>query len=457
MSAQPTASNAERLAALAAQLDQEEKESRAVATINQVSVEQLTKDIKSLVNTVGCLRDEVAALSKQQQQYKAALAESTRDISTTLDIVERLTKNRNTSKVRTYADVVSASTQTLPTIPPGLPQTNDVPTASCADTNNRCMHTPTHAPAAPVSHGPAYLSVKECMTSIESFYGNANKKADVVDASEVIAFNHWFDAALWKLDVANLSTAQCISVLCQKLQGPMLTAYMHKSKQYSGHPDSIAVLKQRLQELFADSAVHYTDKAFDMKFTSKNLVSDIQMFKTYVQNSSFASTLDQNEFVYGKLRSKMTAARTNILMLAASEFQMHLDKTAPFEAYVDQAIQIAHRVQSSSPKREADGPPARGESSHKAAKTAQTPKSAIKRTSDSKFVQWATLPDDEMLEKCGRCPKCAWVMRAGEHVRGHTCDPPQFQGRVDGIRHDLQKGKDPNAKVSINLGGQKRK
>lgn len=33
------------------------------------------------------------------------------------------------------------------------------------------------------------LTVKEGMNSIELLYGDANKKADVVDAAELIAFN----------------------------------------------------------------------------------------------------------------------------------------------------------------------------------------------------------------------------------------------------------------------------
>ena len=45
------------------------------------------------------------------------------------------------------------------------------------------------------------LTVKECMNSTKLFYGNANKKAEVVDAAELIALNAWFDTAKWEMQL----------------------------------------------------------------------------------------------------------------------------------------------------------------------------------------------------------------------------------------------------------------
>ena len=110
-------------------------------------------------------------------------------------------------------------------------------------------------------------------------------------------------------------------------------------------------LKARLQSLFAESAVHFTDLALEMKFTAKNMVADIQTFQTYMLNLSFASNLDHNEFLYAKLRAKMTSVSPNILIQIMSERQLNLDNTATFAVYVQQANLVAHRMQNSA-KRE---------------------------------------------------------------------------------------------------------
>ena len=79
-----------------------------------------------------------------------------------------------------------------------------------------------------------------------------------------------------------------------------------------------------------------------MTFHANSVVADIQTYHTYLQNASFADHLNHNEFLYTKLRAKMTAINTNVLIQAASELQRHLDSMEDFPTYVQQAIQIAH-------------------------------------------------------------------------------------------------------------------
>ena len=110
-------------------------------------------------------------------------------------------------------------------------------------------------------------------------------------------------------------------------------------------------LKARLQSLFAERAVHFTDLALEMKFTAKNMVANIQTFQTYMLNLSFASNLDHNEFLYAKLRAKMTSVIPNILIQIMSAHQLNLDNTATFAVCVQQANLVAHRMQGSA-KRE---------------------------------------------------------------------------------------------------------
>ena len=145
----------------------------------------------------------------------------------------------------------------------------------------------------------------------ELSYGNANKKADVVDAAELIAFNAWFDTAQWKLDVASLSSREQIAVLCQRLQGPILNAFMLQSKK-SEEPRSLQEFKKQLQTLFAKSSVQFTDKALDIRFSAWTLAAEIQKFQTSIANSSLASTADHNEFLCSKCTTRQSADMVSV-------------------------------------------------------------------------------------------------------------------------------------------------
>ena len=128
-------------------------------------------------------------------------------------------------------------------------------------------------------------------------------------------------------------------------------------------------------------------------------------------------------------------------MHAASEFQLQLDHSASFDEYVAQALQIAHRVQANSPKREGDAPGPSGPDPKRPRPAAPDGKALTTRQ------QQAKLPPAEILKLYKRCPKCAWTPDdKGDHSKGHACDPANFQNRFTGIRKDVQDGKDPNRK-----------
>ena len=79
-------------------------------------------------------------------------------------------------------------------VPEGL-RTNGIWMTTVSALTAAHVSTPTaaHLDAVQLSsrrHG--VLRVKECMKLLELFNGNANKKADAVDAAELIAFNAWF-------------------------------------------------------------------------------------------------------------------------------------------------------------------------------------------------------------------------------------------------------------------------
>lgn len=304
------------------------------------------------------------------------------------------------------------------------------------------------------SYRDALLSVRDCMTNVEPFYGNANKKADLIDANELIAFHSWFDNAKWKLARANLPEAQIMAIISQKLQGPMLSAYIKKSK-VSSAPNSVAELKTQLRSLFADSAELFTEKAMEMRFSAKRLVDDIATFGVYIQNSSFAQTADANEYIYGKLRAKLIEVKPDLLIIANAEKNLRLDSEASFEEYIQQAMTIAHSVQSKpkpSPKHEL-GQPKPGQGTSKKIRLL-TPASADSESAGAYKRQGQDLSDADLLTRYNRCPKCAWKLKDGKHVKNESCSPAQKSKRITGMRKSLAAGRNPNVPGKISPDGQ---
>ena len=85
----------------------------------------------------------------------------------------------------------------------------------------------------------ALLSTKDIMSALEPFYGHINKKSEVVDPMQIIDFHTWFATCKWKMNSACISEAQQVSVVCQKLQGPILSAYMLASQSQTQHPATL--------------------------------------------------------------------------------------------------------------------------------------------------------------------------------------------------------------------------
>lgn len=297
------------------------------------------------------------------------------------------------------------------------------------------------------------LSSKECMNSLEPFYGHANKKSEVVDAMYVSHLHTWFDTCCWKMSAAELSESKQMSIICQKLQGPILASYILASKSASQKPQTLLDLKQSLSALFADSSVKFTDQAITMQFNSQTLVSDIKTFETYVMHSSLATSVNQNEFLYSTLRAKLHAARPNLLLHASSEHGLSLDPKSDFSQYVQQALTIAHRVQAASDRPQAtpkrpSRPPGPNQSQNKAPRSSsgpsRRPAPAVSPEHAREFKSMAQWDDARILQRFGRCRHCAWEIRDNKHARDHTCDPEKRESRVYAIKNSLAFGKDPN-------------
>ena len=65
------------------------------------------------------------------------------------------------------------------------------------------------------------------MSTLERFFGNADKKAEVVNAMHITRLYSWFEACKWKMSAAQLSESQQVSIICHNLQGPIVVTYAH--------------------------------------------------------------------------------------------------------------------------------------------------------------------------------------------------------------------------------------
>jgi hypothetical protein len=75
------------------------------------------------------------------------------------------------------------------------------------------------------SGGGLALSIKEVLAIIDTFYGG-DKRNEVVDPDQFIAFTKWYDAVAWKLQVAGIPSEQHVALICQKLGGAILRMFI---------------------------------------------------------------------------------------------------------------------------------------------------------------------------------------------------------------------------------------
>ena len=232
------------LKGITAELDEEPSSTQVTSQESLAEkLDKLTERLEQANQANSRLREDVDSIRSQNREI--------------VKIVERL-HNRLTmlsGEVRPHSHVMTIGTQTQ-----SPPSYRDVVTRS-GDSRSASSHSRGHVNNVnqPRSASRAgLLSAKECMSSIDLFFGNTDKKSQVVDANELIKFNAWFDTACSKLQAAGLPVPQQIAAIRQRLQGPILRAYMLHMQQHPQEPTSLHMLKNQLRELFANSAVFFS-------------------------------------------------------------------------------------------------------------------------------------------------------------------------------------------------------
>ena len=74
----------------------------------------------------------------------------------------------------------------------------------------------------------ALLPIKDVLSQLEPFIESTDKHAGVMDSKAFINFHAWFEASVWKLELANVPANLHVHCLCQKLAGPALKMFSQK-------------------------------------------------------------------------------------------------------------------------------------------------------------------------------------------------------------------------------------
>ena len=353
-------------------------------------LDELKTLVTSLAETVKELSGNVdKQLTRCDELYKKAADQHARQDNLTSAVTQLV---RNTASLREQV-------RTLTSVP--------VPVPSPEGT------LPLPLPVPGRQHSDA-ISAKDVIASLDSFYGNTNKTAEVLDPEDFLRCCQWFDSVKWKLFAAGVPQHKHVPIVCQKLQGPALKAFMSRStaEQWDVPACDMDQLRERLLSLFVEAEAQYTQKLIDMKFSPTDLAQNMQMFRLYVSYSSFALSCDRNAYLYQLVREKMNRAVPSCLVTAQTEHQLTLDATSSFKKFMDDAITIAHRIQANVVK---SNVPAPGEKRGAPAPAAQSTKQARTNTAMSTqsygAAAYKIMANDRpqvLLDRFKRCHTCAF-------------------------------------------------
>ena len=196
-------------------------------------------------------------------------------------------------------------------------------------------------PGPPASPAPflSTLSVKDALSQLDSISGNKDRSSRVIDPDELLHCADWLDASAWKLTTAGIPECHHAGLLVQKLTGPLLVAFRSRAVAETWDMRMTATqFRERLLSLFAVREVAFTNKLIDMPFRLDHLVSDIQNFRVLAMHSAFAKCLDDNQYLLDLVRKKLNAAVPNALVIAATRYQLTLDQSLPFQAFLDLSL-----------------------------------------------------------------------------------------------------------------------
>jgi hypothetical protein len=335
----------------------------------------------------------------------------------------------------------------------------------------------------PVARVGPVVPIKDILSTIDMFYGNANKHALVLDDEYLVPFQRWFQSAVWKLKTGGVSAQQLVPLLCQRLSGPVLNALMDRQaiEGFDLATLSLDAFRAKLSGMFADAEAKFTQLALDMRFRPAQLATDLNTFRTYLAHSSLTSSLD-TEFVFSLVRSKLNAAYPNCLLIAQTEFQLTLNPADGFQVFMDTAVTLAQRLQQRKRARDAGAvddaptgpetrrrtrtptrtPPSRsgaGPSRRPAAtfEAAETPVGAVASKFEALLsVPWKRLRADELkllgrfatpeqlTDVFHRCARCAHFQQPGFEEHDKLCISDCRRGRITAMRKTLLAGGIPN-------------
>ena len=341
---------------------------------------------------------------------------------------------------------------------------------------------PVVLPGPPDPSGLRAMTAKDVLSNLDTFYGNSTKTSEVLDPEEFLPFQLWFDGCVWKLQTVGVPSTEHTRLVCQKLAGAALATFKSKcmAEKWDLSACDMPLLRKRMAALFPNAEAILTRKLNSMTFRVKHLSQDLMTLGHYARHSSFAQMLDQNEFLYTLVRNELHGARANWLIAVQSEYGLSLDKSETFDNYINQAVQIAQKVQASAyadePSDDADAKrhknnaggkstaAAKADAGAGGAAAAKTGKAAKPnpdkfevtekpelRAKQKKMMydtdpEWqkavtANNADDaDFLRALGACPDCGFLPFGKLSVANHTCHVDKRPQQISLYRSACQMG-----------------
>lgn len=443
------------------------------------TVEASSKEAKTNLNTLLRLQEMQFASLAQVRQHNASARALTASVPTALQ-AEALPSATATAD-QPSADAAPAPASAGP--------------ASAATASAAQVYVPeallpppplrATASALPVSRPPmSGLSIRDALQLLTPFYGNADRTSEVVDVSQFLAMQRWFEQSLFKLRTAGVPRENQAMLLCQKLEGPAHAAFRSQclAQDWDMAACSPELLLHRLTQLFPHAETALTKQLNDMTFSAATMVSDLQVFRQCARHSSWKRMLDHNPTIYQLVRDKMEAAKSRCLGDVNSQHGLRLDDNLSFDAFINRAAEIAYHVQMKSAlpasakgtKTATAATPAPVASHERAAKKPRTDaptakpnnlKAAVVKEVDEQCAAWRVLPAHSVAAKCadviklnhdpaalltacGRCPDCAFWSASAKGIANHHCDPSARKGRLGKVKEALQNKQNPNAALA---------
>lgn len=286
-------------------------------------------------------------------------------------------------------------------------------------------------------------------------FSGGDRSACVLQPDSLIEFDAWYRVSVHKMRMFNLPATRYAACLIAHLDGPARASWFAK------FPEAMDISAQQFYDDFCTLIPHYklycTTQYTACTFTPSTLVEDVERFISYVRFSGVMPNLNEhNEVVCDMFFQKLSASCSHLIEVARNQYGIHLTASDSLSVLAENAKAAARRYAVDNPKKYRVSHNAKGEYGAVLGQADEKPKNPMRQrklekrkasTMDAEYKPMASMPEEELLRKYQRCFKCGYKPKlnpvTGEHM-AHECHAQEKGKRVEAMRKDLAKGKNPN-------------